>query len=88
MELLQLLAVLERQPSLVHQLLDQGGEVDHLGGQLLRPRQGVGHAQAFKGAAEILLQRDGAGGAGGDDVVDVLASRASMLSLAFCAATS
>ena len=84
----ELLPFFERQPAFVHQLLDQGGEVDDFIGQFARSRQRIGLSEAFEGADELVLQRYRAGGAGRDDIIDIVASSALMLSFAFCAATS
>ena len=70
-------ALFQRQPALVRPTAEPGWRNRSPWPPELAPAgRGVGHAEAFKGAAEILLQRDGAGGAGRDDVADVLLQQA------------
>ena len=68
-DLAQALAFLERQPSLVHQLLHQGGEVDHLGRQFAGPGHVLRLAERLEGGDELVVERHRAGRTGRDHVV-------------------
>ena len=67
-DLAKVLPLLDRQASLIDQLLCQNRKIDCFFGQNPRLRQPLALAQAFKRADEFMLQCHGAGRAGRNNI--------------------